>query len=262
MNEKQKSRSLLRISFSILNLILITAIVGLSIAWYNARKEVDKLQPMVDKLIKQAYPLEIIDDTKVNIRAVPTGSEMTWKYRIFVPKGIEVPIYFNSQILSKDTTPGIEIATKFPQGEESLLTIFVRENPLESKPGRSRYTAYINVGVDENTPLEVRRFQVNADSFDLLGIEYEAFVNGIAGTNSALLVAGKKKTECYELNSRISLLQHQRFAESVSSDLQTDSHFAEGFSFWTVPVKAGSVRRSGMTIRESGVTISGQRIGP
>jgi hypothetical protein len=80
-------RRLKHARFSLLTLMLVTAIVALSITVATLYREIGPLREEVARLRNEVGELNIDDPTKLHAIRIDTDSELEWKWRIWVPGG-------------------------------------------------------------------------------------------------------------------------------------------------------------------------------
>jgi hypothetical protein len=87
MGEQGTQRHRFRPRISLLSALLLMTIVGLMIVVAQLWREVGPLRAEVAQLRNETGRLSVDDPTKIHAIQVNTGDELTWKWRVWIPKG-------------------------------------------------------------------------------------------------------------------------------------------------------------------------------
>jgi len=81
------------IRYSLLNLLLVTAIVALSIALYLSRSRLAEVEAEADRVRNLFGELSVTDRFAVHAISIPTGEAMNWRWRVYLPAGHDFGVY-------------------------------------------------------------------------------------------------------------------------------------------------------------------------
>jgi hypothetical protein len=79
--------------FSLLNLLLLTALVATSLTTALLWREVGPLRAEVYNLRQETGQLTVVDPTKIYVTAIQTLDEDTWRWRVYLPKGVDYDLH-------------------------------------------------------------------------------------------------------------------------------------------------------------------------
>jgi hypothetical protein len=91
--------------FSILHLLLVTAISGLAIALYLSQARLTEAEQETERLHRLFGELTITDPSQVHVVAVPTAEGTTWRWRIYLPAGHDFGLFSHLGNLDADGLP-------------------------------------------------------------------------------------------------------------------------------------------------------------
>jgi hypothetical protein len=74
------------VRFSLLSLLLVTAIVALALALFLTRSQLHEVQAESKRLKDQFGELSITDSSQVHLISIPTAEAMHWRWRVYLPE--------------------------------------------------------------------------------------------------------------------------------------------------------------------------------
>lgn len=84
-----------RFRFSILTILFVTTIVGLSLAYFRSRGELLDAQAKLTEIRRAYDPLEIDDPKKIHVRRLNVPAENMWQWRVYLPEGDRYRLKFD-----------------------------------------------------------------------------------------------------------------------------------------------------------------------
>lgn len=97
-----------RFRFSILTLLLVTAIAGTSLAYFRARSDLVQAQARLTD-IRQTYQLiDVQDETKIYVRPMKSPATHLWQWRVYLPEGDQYRVSFAKNMLGQPNDPANE----------------------------------------------------------------------------------------------------------------------------------------------------------
>jgi hypothetical protein len=103
--------------FSLLTLVLVSVIVALVLGLWRSGSEIATLRTELKRVVSdteqelerwraEVGALKIDDPTKLHAIRIATFEDLTWKWRVFVPKGRQFLVGSQCNRIPKDGTPG------------------------------------------------------------------------------------------------------------------------------------------------------------
>jgi len=81
-----------RFRFSILTILLVTAIVGLSLAYFRSRSELLDTQAELNQVRTNYQLLDIQDESRIYVKPLRTPADKMWQWRVHLPEGDQYKI--------------------------------------------------------------------------------------------------------------------------------------------------------------------------
>jgi hypothetical protein len=127
-NEKQQlSIESVRPRFSLLTALLVTSFVGMAIVIVQFWREIGPLRDEVRQLRTEVGRLTIDDPSKIQGIEVPTPSDRTWIWRIWIPPGQSIFIGCAVGDVPKDGEPPHGRTVPLDPGENLVSLTFFRD---------------------------------------------------------------------------------------------------------------------------------------
>jgi hypothetical protein len=103
--------------FSLLTMLLLTAIAGMAIVIALLWREVGPLRTEVRMLRDETGRLSIEDGTKIHAIAIRTDEDHTWKWRVWVPQGTSANVRYQFGNVPKTGVPAGQGSSFLESGE-------------------------------------------------------------------------------------------------------------------------------------------------
>ena len=199
-----------RLRFSLrmfLLLLFIASLIGSNLftAWqlHQLREENAELRMEVGRLV-------VTDVNKVNAVAVPTYQDLTWRWRIHVPKGPPLYVCGSAHEVPLTGFPANRSATNLPEGEY-LLTAAIRHD----RNGQWQLTV---------------AYQNGSSSFGISDEDAGWLVDSPGYSTSQAGVSG---TDLFDPNARFELLRVRTFEKRPGGgSVSSDSPAGPGVMLW------------------------------
>lgn len=120
--------------FSLLTAILLMTIIGLVIVTVRLWREVGPLREETRRLRDEVGELSIEDDAKIHAIEVRTKDPLTWKFRVWVPKGQKVKVRSRWGDVPRTGVPEAKAGVDLDEGEH-WVTYRVQHSPNENSWG-------------------------------------------------------------------------------------------------------------------------------
>lgn len=199
--------------FSLKTLFLVLLFVCLvgsnlftSYRWKQAREENTALRKEVGYLVVE-------DPNKLNLVAVKTLDDLTWRWRVHVPEGSRPQIRISGQEVPFDGFSTSYVATTLPPGDY-LLTATVRRNHFDE------WALTVGFGNGSNTTSIDQRF-----------VGWLEKQSGAAGWSTSQ--AGTSGTEVRAVGERFTLLRVRAMVPSANgTSASTTAQPSDGVLIW------------------------------
>jgi hypothetical protein len=113
---------------SLLTALLLITIAGMAIVVARQWRELAPMRVELRKLRDEIGALTIEDNSRIHAIAVRTSDDLTWKWRVWVPEGMNVAVHYRFGQVPK---------TGVPQGQGGA-SLGPGEHWIELKAGRDR----------------------------------------------------------------------------------------------------------------------------
>ncbi|WDI40186.1 hypothetical protein [Bremerella sp. P1] len=117
-----------RFRFSILTILLVTTVVGLSLAYFRSRSDLlDAQAELTD--VRQTYELiDVEDNQKIYVRMMKVPASNMWQWRVFLPEGSRYRIKFDyNSIPPKTPKPATRSNLTLSPGTYVITQMFIFE---------------------------------------------------------------------------------------------------------------------------------------
>lgn len=206
--DQERANPRRRRQFSLLNLVLITTVVALSVTVYLLDSEVGPLRQEVKRLRDEVGELHIEDKSKLHAIRVDTDNSLEWKWRVWVPEGTICKVRSTGDAIPAEGFPadGGTVYLREP-GEHVLRWVVSRDEKNNRWVGEFRHSTG-SVGYDQQPWVEWgRRF---------------AREEGVG-----------RKTQVFEPDERVVLIR-RRYTNRDNPPANPDDPL-EGFLIWIEP---------------------------
>jgi hypothetical protein len=201
-------RKLKHARFSILTLMLVTAIVALSITVATLYREVGPLRKEVTRLRNEVGELNIDDPTMLHAIRIDTDSELGWKWRIWVPEGASYRLRGYGGQVPKEGYPSQGGTMYLREPGEHVVRYLIRRDPRDGRWNGSLHTRSGSVGKDHQPWVEWSS---------------RTFTGGGVGSS----------TRSFETDQQVEIIRH-RVSEKANSSAKIEDP-AAGFMIWLEP---------------------------
>jgi hypothetical protein len=209
-DEKRVPSSRSRLRFSLLNILFLMALVACGITILMLWREVGPLREEVRRLRDEAGMLVVDDPTKVHAIEVNTRDELTWKWRVWIPKGRTYIVRGNGG--------GIPMEG-FPKDGGSM--------PIY-EPGEH----VIGYEIDRDRTNGQWYGKTTLAGTGSVGKDHQPWVEWTSRTSTGGGVP--KSAQSFETGEHIELIRHRVSQASDSSKIEDPS---AGFMIWLEPAK-------------------------
>jgi hypothetical protein len=118
---------------SLLTALLLTTIIGMAIVLVQLWREVGPLRGEVQMLRNETGRLSIEDLGSIHAIEVRTNDPMMWKWRVWIPKGMNVNAMVNWGTVPHEGVPNAQCGVELGPGEQ-WLTLRVMRDSSDGKP--------------------------------------------------------------------------------------------------------------------------------
>lgn len=122
-----------RLRFSLLNLLLFTAILALSTTVVLLWREVKPLRDEVRRLRDEVGELNVQDPTKTCAIEVETDNRLVWKWRVWVPEGAGYKVRGHGGPVSKEGYPTDGGTMWIREPGEHVIRYVIQKDPRDGK---------------------------------------------------------------------------------------------------------------------------------
>ncbi|MBA2117636.1 hypothetical protein [Bremerella alba] len=138
-----------RFRFSILTIFLITAIVGLALAYSQSRSQLLDVRDELTQTRKTYELLNVTDDSQIYVRPLRVPAEKMWQWRVYLPEGAQYQIKYDyNSIPPKDPKPTTRTSLTLSPGHYVITQMFANEPDHHIAKWRSTLSA---IGPHANT---------------------------------------------------------------------------------------------------------------
>ena len=135
--------------FSLLTLLLLTAITALALTVGILWQDVGPLSQEVRRLRNEVGELHIEDPTKLHAIRVETDNELEWKWRIWIPEGARYRLHSNGELISAAGYPREGGTITHEEPGEHVVRYLIRRDPRDEKWYGSFHFNRMSAGKDE-----------------------------------------------------------------------------------------------------------------
>lgn len=122
-----------RASFSLLTVLLVTAIVALSIVVAKLYVELKPLRAQLKQLRDEVGELSVEDESKVYAISVRTADDFTWKWRVWIPEGRQYLLHYTSESIPKQGYPRSHGTITIVRAGEMWIEYRITRGPRSGK---------------------------------------------------------------------------------------------------------------------------------
>ncbi len=132
MDEKTTGR---RHQFSLLNLLLLTAVAALSLTVVTLWREVTPLRHEVRRLRAEVGELEVRDESRPHAIQLETDSDTNWKWLVWIPDGTNYVLHLANEKIPRSGVPSTDrhCMVIVGSGEQLILQYRIRRDPVDDR---------------------------------------------------------------------------------------------------------------------------------
>lgn len=114
--------------FGLLELLLLTGVIAAWLPTYMATKKIPGLESSIEQMLARTEDLQIVDDTKLCVRSVPTvwTNMQAWKY--YAPKNAKLELRFATEGIQSIEYPIDYQSVSLPAGEHRLFLKYTSDD--------------------------------------------------------------------------------------------------------------------------------------
>ena len=198
-----------RLRFSILTLVLVTTIVGLSITVAMLYREVGPLRKEVARLRNEVGELNLQDRTMMHAIRVDTDNELEWKWRIWLPEGAGYRLRSFGGKVPKVGYPKHGGTMYLRDPGEHVVRYRIRRDPRDGQWNGSMHTRGGSVGKNHQP-----------------WVDWSSTSSTGSGVGTI--------TEAFEIDQQVEIIRH-RVSETAKSSTTIEDP-AAGFLIWLEPI--------------------------
>ena len=135
--------------FSILNLLLLTTIVALSVTVAMLYRAIGPMRQELLQLRNEVGRLHIEDPTKLHAMQVQTDNELEWKWRIWVPEGKGYRVRSHGGLVAKEGFPSDGGTIYLRESGEHVIRYRILRDPRDGHWYGSMHAPGGSVGKDQ-----------------------------------------------------------------------------------------------------------------
>ena len=141
-------------SFSLLTLLLTTAILALSITIYVDRISLTKAHLQNKRLADSVGEFQIEDRCQIYVRSLRKQHKMCWEFRIYVPPGESCTFHYGDGILNDEMPHPAALTSREIEGsdEQTVVSLQIR------RVGSGTEWGVNNIGVGQLVCTDPKRF--------------------------------------------------------------------------------------------------------
>jgi hypothetical protein len=212
-----------KFQFSIRSMLLFTLIVALVITSVHMYRRMSEVEQELVKLRTLAGYMKIEDETLFQALALQCEEPLTWKWRVFMPKGSKYSWHLNSGDFPESgvLNGGVSSVeqTPRPAGVESIITVSIRKDP---EPKNKRWDFVLSSRSTEGDKKESMTTSIPDVVMDKI------LQSGCSETYSV----GDLKPETSKRGELIILLKRRIGEQSSPNSWTTSSKPQPGFAVW------------------------------
>ena len=119
--------------FSLLTILLLMTIAGLSLVVWRQWQDVGPLREEVRRLRAEVGALAIDDKSKVHAIEVLTSEPLTWRWRVWLPTAAGAQVHIQFGGVPRDGFPETRHTVTLHGGGEQTINMTVRRDPISDK---------------------------------------------------------------------------------------------------------------------------------
>jgi hypothetical protein len=196
-----------RARFSLLTLLLVTAIVALSVTVAMLYRELGPLRAEVVRLRNEVGELHVNDPAKLHAIRVETDSELEWKWRIWLPEGATYRLRGEGGPVPETGFPATGGTMYLREPGEHVIRYVIRRDPRDGKWYGSLHAQNGSVGKDLQPWVEW-------------------------GSRTSTSSGVERRTQSFHPDETVVLIRH-RVSQKDSSEKMEKA--AEGLMVWLEP---------------------------
>ena len=199
-----------RLRYSLLTLLLATAIIALSVTVALLYREVGPLRQEVRRLRDEVGYLSISDPTKLHAIQVDTSEELTWKWRLWIPEDQGYRLRSEGGEVPKSGYPSSGVTISRLKSGETWIEYRIRRDPKSGELRGSMRTPGFAAGSDVHDWVQWPRKRSTLD--------------GVTST-----------THVFVPGQTVELIRLRVSKDAASAQDIEDP--ADGFMIWLAPIK-------------------------
>lgn len=209
-----------RPKFSILVLILLTAVVCLGISHFNVSRINARLQSELSELRAQIGLLHTVDDVQIYATALPTYGPLQWRWRVQLPKEGRYRIRYAFEDLPESGLPTDSMT-------DDSVFLDSRRTPI---PGGKPFILALAVFQDDDA---VWRLTLDANSGRSSTWAIDSPPQGLGtSTGWTSSLHGKNETVSVSNTEPLVLLRYRKAEELPNGAITVDMQPTDGIMFW------------------------------
>lgn len=122
-----------RSRFSLLTLLLLTAIAGLGTALFVVYRDLVPLRREVVELRKKVGYLAVSDRTQLHAISVPTDNELEWKWLVFIPEGTHYRLHVEGREVPEVGYPSAGGTINLRTPGEHVIRYVIQRDPRDGR---------------------------------------------------------------------------------------------------------------------------------
>lgn len=197
-----------RPQFSILTLLLVTAIIALSLSVAMLYHKITPLREEVARLRDEVGELNVGDAKLLHIIRVDTDNELEWKWRIWLPEGASYRMRAHGGPVPKEGYPNDGGTIYLREPGEHVVRYLIRHDPSDGRWYGSLHTRTGSVGKDHQP-----------------WVKWASRISAGSGVGSS--------TRSFETHQQVEIIRH-RVSEKANSSTGIEDPSA-GFMIWLEP---------------------------
>ncbi|QDU77217.1 hypothetical protein Pan97_42790 [Bremerella volcania] len=151
-----------RFRFSVLTILLVTAIVGLSLAYFRSSSELLDAKAKLNDLRRTYELIDVKDNEKIYVLPMKVPATDMWQWRVYLPEGARYCIHFDyNSIPPKTPKPTTRSKLTVSPGTYVITQMFTLEPTSKTPKWRFNLSAlgpYANVQARGSIPREELRW--------------------------------------------------------------------------------------------------------
>ena len=193
--------------FSLLTLLLVTAIAALSITVAMLYRELRPLRREVAELRTEVGRLNIDDPSKLHVMLVASDNDLEWKWRIWVPEGARYELRSHGGPVPAQGFPTDGGTMYLREPGEHVVRYVIRRDPKSNQWYGSMHTESGSVGSNDHP-----------------WVEWSSRTSTSGGPGPT--------TQSFETDQRVEIIRHRVSQAKSSEDIEDPS---AGFMIWLDP---------------------------